>query len=76
LLAALNALLQDTSYSASERADFKGLHDSFKTYISTQTDNVLRVQYFTEQVYQLLLDVESDIRAIYITEITGYGELV
>jgi hypothetical protein len=77
LLKALDELWQNTSYSTSQRSDFKELHDKFKACITldVEIDIKIRIKNFTEELYELLILAEWDISAIYIVEIEGYGSI-
>lgn len=75
LLISLDGLWKNTTYSTSQRSDFKALYTKISAYFEVEVSVQLRVQYFTEQIYQLLILAEWDISALYIVEIKGYGSL-
>jgi hypothetical protein len=75
LLQSLNAVWQNQSYNITQRQDIKQLYNKTATYFSTEVSIELRIQYFTEQLYQLLILAEWDIQVIYPIEIQGYGTI-
>jgi hypothetical protein len=75
LIQSLYALYTNQSYSLSQRQDFKELHDKLVVYFSANIAVEVRVQYFAEQLYQLLILAEWDISILYVVEINGYGSL-
>jgi len=71
----LDDLWKNTSFSTSQRQDFQQLWNKTYTYFEVEVSVQLRVQYFVEQLYQLLIIAEWDIQAIYSVEIEGYGTI-
>jgi hypothetical protein len=75
LLQSLIALYSNTSYSTSERSDFKQLEITIQNYFQTEISVQLRIQYFSEQFYQFLILKEWSLGALYSLEIKGYGNI-
>ncbi|KAI6170609.1 hypothetical protein M3Y97_01133400 [Aphelenchoides bicaudatus] len=75
LIESLYALYTNQSYNISQRQDFKELHDTLSVYFESHVDIEVRLQYFAEQLYQLLILAEWDIAILYSVELQGYGTL-
>jgi hypothetical protein len=72
LLKALYKLYSNTTLDFSMRNDMKELHDKLQVYYAANDTVEFRVQYFAEQLYELLILAQWDIGLLYSAQIEGF----
>jgi len=55
------------------RNDMKELHDKLQVYYAANVSVEFRIQYFAEQLYELLILAQWDIGLLYSAQIEGFG---